>query len=532
MKKITLLILTLCVSFMSYAQFPESFDGGATIPAGWAVFDNGVGTTWSWTVNDTDDYVSVRWSEVLPAGQLAEDWIVTPQVAITTANNLLTFDMGDFNAPDYGSEVTIRISTDPTQTNIAGFTATELTIDELDTNGGGLTSSWAVDLDAYVGMSIYVAWVMENNDGDAWGLDNVDFVPLPACLDPTVAFDDFTTTTADISMNAVANYDVEWGVFPYTQGSGGSTATVTGADTYQLTGLMPGVSYNVFVRQDCGGANGTSAYVETVVGTSPDLSTLPLTEDLEPAADQALLLNFGLSFANLTGNWSFGADDLTDGDTTNDFSNSPVSYLFSNSTFTDAAADATFYIGPFDLTTANEYTFMFMQRNIVVSDPTTPAKDIEIVVATVNDGSANTVLQTLDGLDNITHTQRMASFIPSADGSYYFGVRDKTALLTGVTAANVVIIDDISITSQLSVEDFESNSFTHRYIKNTETLNLESSNMSMTNVEIYSILGQNVISKPLSSASESINVSDLNDGVYLAKVFIGGNSKTIKFVKN
>lgn len=531
MKKITLLVLTLCISFVSYAQFPESFDGGATLPTGWAVYDNGTGTVHSWIVDDTNDYASVRWSEVLPAGQLAEDWIVTPQVAITAANNLLTFDMTDFNGPDFGSEVTVRVSTDASQTNIAGFTDILLTIDELDTNGGDFLP-WVVDLDAYVGSSIYVAFVMENNDGDAWGLDNINFVPLPACLDPVIAFDDFTSTTVDISTNTVANFDVEWGVFPYTQGSGGSTATITNSDTYQLTGLMPGVSYNVFVRQNCGGANGESDYVEEVVGTSPDLSTLPLSEDLEVDANQALLLNLGLSFANLTGNWSFAQDNLTDGNTTNDYAAGGVGYLFSNSTFSDAAADATFYIGPFDLTTANEYTFTFMQRNLVVSNATTPAKDIEIVVATINDGSANTVLLTLDGLDNITYTQRMASFIPSSDGSYYFGVRDKTALLAGVTAANVVILDDLSVTSQLGLNDFDANTFTHNYNKALNTLNLESSNMPMTGVEIYSILGQNVMSKALSDTTASINVSSLNDGVYLAKVNIDGNFKTIKFVKN
>ena len=54
----------------------------------------------------------------------------------------------------------------------------------------------------------------------------------------------------------------------------------------------------------------------------------------------------------------------------------------------------------------------------------------------------------------------------------------------------------------------------------------------MTNIEIYSILGQNVISKPLSSTREVIDVASLNDGVYLAKVFADGGSKTIKFVKN
>ena len=56
--------------------------------------------------------------------------------------------------------------------------------------------------------------------------------------------------------------------------------------------------------------------------------------------------------------------------------------------------------------------------------------------------------------------------------------------------------------------------------------------MEMTSVEIYSLLGQRVISNSLSNTIESIDVSALNTGVYLAKINIDGNSKTIKFIKN
>ena len=43
--------------------------------------------------------------------------------------------------------------------------------------------------------------------------------------------------------------------------------------------------------------------------------------------------------------------------------------------------------------------------------------------------------------------------------------------------------------------------------------------MAMTNIEIYSLLGQNVISKPLSNTSEFIDVTSLIDGIYLAKIY-------------
>jgi hypothetical protein len=63
-------------------------------------------------------------------------------------------------------------------------------------------------------------------------------------------------------------------------------------------------------------------------------------------------------------------------------------------------------------------------------------------------------------------------------------------------------------------------------------LNLESSGLPLNNIEIYSILGQSVLVKELKGTEESINASSLNDGVYLAKVSINGDTETFKFVKN
>ncbi|MBV7269267.1 T9SS type A sorting domain-containing protein [Winogradskyella sp. WHY3] len=118
----------------------------------------------------------------------------------------------------------------------------------------------------------------------------------------------------------------------------------------------------------------------------------------------------------------------------------------------------------------------------------------------------------------------MSSFVGQ---TVYFAFRHHA-----VSDEFVLNIDNIGIDVTLSINEFEQNVFTHNYDKVSKTLNLESSNSEMTNVEVYSLLGQSVVSKPLSNTSESIDVSSLNDGVYLAKVSINGNSKTIKFVKN
>ncbi len=102
----------------------------------------------------------------------------------------------------------------------------------------------------------------------------------------------------------------------------------------------------------------------------------------------------------------------------------------------------------------------------------------------------------------------------------------------GVTDQFALNIDNIQVNVTLSVDEFESNTLSHYYDKATKMLNIESSNSPMENIEIYNILGQNVNTKTLSKSSETINVSPLRDGVYIAKVSSGINSKTFKFVKN
>ena len=113
---------------------------------------------------------------------------------------------------------------------------------------------------------------------------------------------------------------------------------------------------------------------------------------------------------------------------------------------------------------------------------------------------------------------------------------DDTTIRIGIhyTSSDVymLMVDDFSVdTSLLSVDDFDSNTFSHSYNKDTDNLTLESSNSPFSSVEIYNILGQRVLSNSLSQNNETINLSSLKDGIYLTKVFIQGQTKTIKILK-
>ena len=94
-------------------------------------------------------------------------------------------------------------------------------------------------------------------------------------------------------------------------------------------------------------------------------------------------------------------------------------------------------------------------------------------------------------------------------------------------------IDNIRINDEaLSVSEFAFNAFTHSYDKNLKTLNLDSPLSTFNAIEIYDVLGKRIINKNLSGNEESINLSTLTDGVYLARVRTEAGTRTIKFVEN
>ena len=123
--------------------------------------------------------------------------------------------------------------------------------------------------------------------------------------------------------------------------------------------------------------------------------------------------------------------------------------------------------------------------------------------------------------------EEINAFSVGLSGDYYIAYRS-----FGAGGSGFILMFDSIIQETLSVNEFDQNSFQHHYNKDLEQLTLESSTLDMTKIEIYSLLGQKVIATPLNSTRESIDVSQLTDGVYLAKVFVNDNFKTIKFAKN
>lgn len=263
MKK-QLLLYLLIFSQIAYAQFPEGFETDVP-PSGWTSFigENGEGTGQNWTTSTTaasgSQAAYVRYENVTSE---AQDWLVTPQFTPTPNGNILTFQQRQAYTSDYGSTYTIRVST-ASQTTHADFTIVDT---QSESDFSTVYSTHNVDLSAYNNTPIYVAFVMANDDGDNWYIDDVDLIPdatAPDCAsNPTpadgavdveilsgsnvaIAWD--APTTGD----AATSYEVFWGT---TSGDLTSLGDLT-ATTVQITNIANSTTYYwMVVPKNVGGS--------------------------------------------------------------------------------------------------------------------------------------------------------------------------------------------------------------------------------------------------------------------------------------
>jgi len=540
MKK-TLLLLTL-LPLLSFSQnyFGEDFETITDLTtAGWTLYNDTNTPQGGYATIITDAWNIVGWtaeagnntasttSWFTPAAT-ADRWLVSPAIALPAgANASLTFKIRSHDDGNFADGYTLKIST--TGTAKADLSTDLLTVPNAPNDIIANVATTTVDLSAYNGQTIYLAWVNTFNDGNLLSVDDIS-VDGGCGGVANLTFDTFTSSTADISWDNTGDFQIEYGEFPYAQGGAGTIATVTAGNAYNFTSLSAGTSYNVFVRQDCGGGT-FGGWSEVLIGTTPDpISIFPYDEGFEPDANQALLLNLGISFAG-PGTWNFGGDDLTDGDTTNDFAYEGTNYFFANNTSATTDADAWMYVGPFALMDNEEYVFSFWQRNFQASSATIPNKDLEVAVATTTDNTTDTVILTLDNLDNIDYVPHEAMYTAPTGGNYYFGFHDKSSFLASATAANSIIIDALSISSNLSVDDFNKISTSIYPNPTSREFTIDFSDFSDTsNINItVSDLNGRLIKR--FKVQDSYDISGLSSGTYILNISDGSSYFVQKLVK-
>ncbi|WP_396150582.1 choice-of-anchor J domain-containing protein [Flavobacterium sp.] len=261
MKKLFLLLF-MFAGFSVFGQLSQNFEGSTFPPTGWITFETGTGTVQSWSETNLAvfTYGGVGKSAVINKENVATgqaiDWMVTSAVTVP-ANGQLRFYTKTSQTGVQGSLFNIKIST-TSQTNPASFTNL-ISWDEASlTATENVYEEKVIDIPATypVGSTIYIAFVMTNDNGDRWLVDNVNVVqkcnapigPLATALE--------TTTSAQLSWGnpgGITAWQVE--VVPFADPfTGVATYTNVTTNPFIATGLLPNTLYKFQVRSVC--ANG------------------------------------------------------------------------------------------------------------------------------------------------------------------------------------------------------------------------------------------------------------------------------------
>lgn len=247
MKKALLFLaaaLTIGMAAKAQTAFSEDFNNVAdgNIPSGWVTYGDGLTNHYTSpaTLNDSwsalqQAMVCITWTE---ESSPVDRWLVTPQITVPTSNPMLLFDiMGVNYGPESPYAESLKIMVSTTDNQKASFTV----LNDLGNLPAG-NNTFAVDLSAYAGQQVYLAFACYTADGMYIFLDNVEVRTVAANSIAAVSASAPTWTAQNSNANvsltvrntgsaALAAFDVTYTV----NGGDEQTLNVTGVDVASFT---------------------------------------------------------------------------------------------------------------------------------------------------------------------------------------------------------------------------------------------------------------------------------------------------------
>ena len=255
MKKITLLLILLCLSLSINAQtyLTENFD--TSIPATWTIDDAGGATGDSWISGQQG------------AGNSLDGTNCAFTDSDANGNGTILFETLTSPAFDTTGATAIFLDFDQYYNNIGADTATVEVWDGTTwvavltqtANAGAFNApdQQHINITAYSNAAMQVRFIYNDNDVWAWYwlIDNV-IIYNASCPNPdNLAFVSSTSTTATMSW-AAGGTETAWEIAIQPQGTGlptgAGTATTTNNPHVEM-GLTPATNYEAYIRADCGG---------------------------------------------------------------------------------------------------------------------------------------------------------------------------------------------------------------------------------------------------------------------------------------
>ena len=147
-----------------------------------------------------------------------------------------------------------------------------------------------INLSAYIGQSILVAWTFAGNTYDInyWYIDNVLIDEIPPCVVPSsLNAVNILPTSADLTWlsGGEAQWKIEWDTTNFVQGNG--KIVVTSDNPFTLNGLTPETTYDFYVKAYCAfdSTNWSSVFTFTTLPTCPAPNNLSVSNKTMVSAD-------------------------------------------------------------------------------------------------------------------------------------------------------------------------------------------------------------------------------------------------------
>jgi len=301
MKKITLLLFLLTITFTSYAQLSEDFETDP--PSGWTFMQTETDDPgWVQTTVRANSGAASFFHDDANIASESTSWMISPAYTVSADDKLSFFYNNNYNTYSVESGVWISTASGDPIANPSDFTE----IFDIDANfSEDVWASHEYELSSYVGQTIYVAFKYRGDYADEIYIDDFSIAPPPSCAPPSsLEATANSITEVEISWTAggtETEWTYEFGPTGFAQGSG--TLTVTGPNNpITLGGLTSGATYDIYVQANCSGSDGDSSW-ETISWTMPiagdtfaTATDLPFT--ISPEGTGCTTSNISIDFPN------------------------------------------------------------------------------------------------------------------------------------------------------------------------------------------------------------------------------------------
>ena len=572
MKKITLLfIISLIFNFSSaqiVAPWSEDFnqinDGSGwslmlNQEGGWAQWRvdgdlGGDGDIWhGWSLNPGiapgddsipgyEDAYTLYHDDDQPPFGVVNDWIITPVLDCSQlsspAVSFVEYQTYDATWYDFHA---VYYSEDYDGTNKETATWVEL-------QNGPATGTPTVVEHAIPSTTTAIAWQYQGNYADNWFIDDVfvgeaggggggsDVCPTPQITSWTMTEDGVVMDATNDS--AVQSYVLEWNATSFVPGDGTATGSVTfDSFPYTLTGLEPG-SYYFAMQSICADSQsdwiGPDNWTVGESGPNCPVISLPYFNDfgeVDPASGQPSAEAIS-TWSTCTTFYNLDSDNTNPGYANYwhifpiDGNIAAVSYSWYEGQV--LSPDNWFVLGPIDLTNEPD---ALLAWEMAVFDTTYYADNYSVYVGTSNepldliDSSLVSFNETPQATDANQFNPRELDISAAVGNEVYIAFRHHD-----VSDEFVVAIDNVSVTSTLSSGEFSIENLNYSYNIDSKLLTIDSSEM-LSKVNIYNLLGQEIISNDVNGYNVNMNLSELNSSVYIVNVEGANNtSDTFKII--